>query len=356
VESAVLKLKQRIIKTQRGETRRWYIKGTCQYTGGPVRESTGTDSKEEAERQLASYLARARDESILGTCNGTALFAEAVTEYIGKHGEGRFVDPLLTRFGTTKLRDIKDNDLTKFGELQYPGAKASTLVRQLYGPMQAIWNCAVRAQMVGPRHFAKPKVPKLKAVSVTEAWLLKLLKVGMTTLQQRTTVLFMSFSGCRASEVVNILVRHYDPEAGRVLVANTKNDEPREILLPPFVNEAMKLLELSDDPEAKLFNYASRFSLTRIIKRGCKRAGLKYFSPHKVGRHTFAARFLADGNSLLALQEAGGWKGLGVIERCYKHLERSQVQRAVASVTTSLDRIDFSEQGENATVLKLSHE
>ena len=113
----------------------------------------------------------------------------------------------------------------------------------------------------------------------------------------------------------------------------------------------MKLLDLSD-PEAKLFGYASRFSLTRIIKRGCKRAGIAYFSPHKVGRHTFAARFLADGNSLKALQEAGGWRGLGAVVR-YSHLERSKVQAAVASVTTPLDRIDFSERGENVAVLKL---
>jgi integrase len=349
----VLKLKLRTIPTQHGETKRWYIKGTCPYTRRPIRESTGTDRKEEAEHQLAAYLARARDESILGTCNGTALFAEAVAEYIGKHGEARFVSPLLERFGTTRLRDIEDKDVTQFGDRQYPGAKASTLVRQLYGPMQAIWNAAERAKMCGPRKFAKPKVKTPKAVAVTEAWLLKLLKVGLTTLRQRTTVLFMSFSGCRASEVVNILVRHYDPASGRVLVADTKNDEPREILLPPFVNEAMKLLELSDDPEAKLFGYASRFSLTRIIKRGCIRAKIQYFSPHKVGRHTFAARFLADGNSLKALQEAGGWRGIGAVVR-YSHLERSQVQRAVSSVTTSLAGVDFSEQDANITVLKLS--
>jgi integrase len=348
----MLKLKLRTIKTQSGDTRRWYIKGTCPYTRRPIRESTGTDRKEEAEHQLAAYLARARDESILGTCNGTALFAEAVAEYIGKHGEARFVSPLLEKFGTTRLRDIEDKDVTQFGDRQYPGAKASTLVRQLYGPMQAIWNAAERAKMCGPRKFAKPKVKKTSAVSVTDAWLLKLLKNGLTSLTQRTTVLFMSFSGARASEVVNVLVRHYDPDIGRVLVADTKNDEPREILLPPFVNEAMRLLDLSD-PEAKLFGYASRFSLTRIIKRGCKRAGLQYFSPHKVGRHTFAARFLADGHSIKALQEAGGWHSLGAVGR-YAHLERSRVRAAVAAVSTPLAGIEFGEQGANATVLKLS--
>lgn len=347
----MLKLKQRTIKTQRGETKRWYIKGTCPFTGRSIRESTGTDRKEEAEQQLAAYLARAREESILGTTNGTALFAEAVAEYIGKHGEARFLSPLLERFGTTRLRDIEDKDVTKFGERQYPGAKASTLVRQLYGPLQAVWNAAVRAKMVGPRQFAKPKVKKTKAVSVTDAWLLRLMKDGLTTLRQRTTVLFMSFSGARASEVVRVLTRHYDPIAGRVLIADTKTDEPREVQLPPFVNEAMKLLDLSK-PDAPLFGYASRFSLTRIIKRGCKRAGITYFSPHKVGRHTFAARFLADGHSIKALQEAGGWSSLGAV-MIYAHLERSKVQAAVAAVSTPLTGMRFGEQEANDAVPKV---
>lgn len=135
-----------------------------------------------------------------------------------------------------------------------------------------------------------------------------------------------------------MLVKHYDHLAGRVLIADSKNDDPREVLLPPFINEAMRLLDLSKQ-EAKLFGYASRFSLTRIIKRGCKRAGIAYHSPHKVGRHTFAARFLADGNSLKALQEAGGWKTIGVVAKTYAHLERAQVQAAVASVSTPLSTV-----------------
>lgn len=364
----MLKLKERFIKTKSGVTKRWYIKGTCPYTGSPVRESTGTDRRDEADFQLATYLARAREEAVLGDCNGTALFAEAVAEYIGKKGEARFVDPLLEHFGKMKLRDIKDTDITKYGDRRFPRAKASTLVRQLYGPMQAVWNAGVRAKMVGPRTFSKPKVAKTKVTAVTEAWLLKLLRNGLTTLRQRTTVLFMSFSGARASEVVSVLVGHYDPVEGKVLIADTKNDEPREVYLPAFVNEAMKLVlgerhaearrlakdaMAEADPEWTLFGYASRFSLTRIIKRGCARAKIKYHSPHQVGRHTFAARFLADGNSLKALLEAGGWHAIGAVVK-YAHLERSQVRRAVANVATTLSTV--LAQPTDAELLKLENQ
>lgn len=154
----MLKLKARNIRTQQGDTRRWYITGTCPYTKRRVRESTGTDSRDEAQNVLAAYLTRARDEATQGPANGTALFAEAVVEYLGKKGEARFLDPLLVEFGKLRLRDITDQALTLAGDKIYPGAKASTLVRQLYGPMQAVWNAAVAAKMAPPRVFAKPKV------------------------------------------------------------------------------------------------------------------------------------------------------------------------------------------------------
>ena len=104
----MLKLKARNIRTQHGETRRWYITGTCPYTKRRVRESTGTDSRDEAQNVLAAYLTRARDEATQGPANGTALFAEAVVEYLGKKGEARFLDPLLVEFGKLRLRDITD--------------------------------------------------------------------------------------------------------------------------------------------------------------------------------------------------------------------------------------------------------
>lgn len=351
----MLRVKARTFKTKTGVGKTYYIRGTCPYTRKLVNESTRTDSRSEAEYVLAQHLTRAREEAALGTGNGTAYFAEAVEEYIGKGGEARFISPLLEAFGTKRLRDIADQDLTRLGKKVYPTAKASTLVRQLYGPMQSVWNAAVAAQMAPMRLFAKPKVKTAKAIAVDDDWLLNLLRGGLTNLRQKTAVLFMSFSGARATEVVEVLVKHYDPDTALVEIADTKNDEPRQVMLPPFVNQAMRLLDRKD-PDAKLFGYASRFSLTQILKRGCARAGIPYYSPHKVGRHAFAKRFLADGNSLKALQEAGGWKTIGVVAKTYGHLERAQVQQQVANVTNKLvqrlSNEDFEEKTQPLTPLK----
>lgn len=60
-------------------------------------------------------------------------------------------------------------------------------------------------------------------------------------------------------------------------------------------------------------------------------------------RHTFAARYLRDGNSLAALKRAGGWNSLGAVA-VYAHLEQDAVDESVRSVTTPLSGVAHSAQ------------
>jgi len=311
----------------------WQIVGTCPYTRSRVRQSTGVDREEQAKQILAAYLSRKHTEAVHGP-QSTTLVADAVLEYVDKGGDARFLGAILDHLGKRRMADVADTDLSDVARKVYPGAQASTLVRQLYGPFQAIWNAAERARMVPPRKIAKPKVKTKPAKYATDEWLRTVLK-SLTTLDQRCALLFMTFSGARTSEVVAVKARHHDRVAGTVLLEDTKNGTARLVPLPPFVNEALCLIDRK--PDEPLFGYTQRFALNNMLKRACKRAGVDYLSPHKAGRHAFAARLLRDGNSLKALQEAGGWKSASVVSNTYAHLERAQVERAVRQVSTVID-------------------
>lgn len=319
---------------KRPESPFWQIIGTCPYTRERVRKSTFCDREDQAKGVLAAYLARAHNEAVHGPQSQT-LVAEAVLEHVAKSGEARFLGPILDHLGKRRLIEVTDADLSEVARKVYPNAQASTLVRQLYGPFQALWNSAERAKMVPPRTFSKPKVKRKPARYADDKWLIAVLK-ALTTLEQRSAILFMSFSGARASEVVAVKCKNYDPDGATVLLENTKNGDARLVPLPPFVNDALALLERKN-PEAPLFGYTQRFALNNMLKRACARAGVEYLSPHKAGRHAFAARLLKDGNSLKALQEAGGWKSSAVVANTYAHLERAQVDRAVRGVSTIAD-------------------
>jgi Phage integrase family len=65
------------------------------------------------------------------------------------------------------------------------------------------------------------------------------------------------------------------------------------------------------------------------LKRACKRAGLPHTSPHRIGRHSFAARILGAGHSLKVLQEAGGWDSYSGHENEESSLSGRQPSQAV---------------------------
>ena len=334
----MLKLIKRPFKLKDGSSSWSYqIAGTDPRTGQPVRVGTRTRDKKVAEDRLTLELDKRRDLALNGQ-RPQHTFAAAVVEYGAKGGEARYLEPLVRHFGKRKLGEIKDTDLSEFAAIQFPGAKASTLVRQVYGPMQWVWNAAVRAQMCQPREFAKPEIKREPVkYARSDEWLFAVLR-ACTELRQRCALLFMSFSGSRASEVVNIRVCDYSAGKAEIII-RTKGGKERVVPLSPLVNEALQcLLALEPDrhPEAKLMGYASRYSLNRILKRACKRAGVEHLSPHKAGRHTFAARLLRDGASLKELQEAGGWDDIGVVARSYAHLERSAVDARVRGVATTI--------------------
>lgn len=340
----MLKLKKR------PESDNWQIEGLCPYTGRFVRRSTKTSVRSTADDILVTYLSAAREEALHGGASGHQVFAAAVIEYVSKSNNNRFIGPMLAYFGKTALRDIKDTDISDFCRDTYPNCRASTLVRQVYGPMQAIWNQAVASQMAQPRTFSKPRVEKRNPDIPTEDDLLVVLRAMASTghersIFQRAAVLFMSFSGARATEVVNVLVKHHDAANGRALLADTKTGVPRWTQLPPFVNAVLAQLP-HDQPDAPLFGYASRWSLNRILTRAVRRANrmlvedgklplVKNYSPHKLGRHLFAKRFLEDGNSLKALMDAGGWTSVKAVA-VYAHIEKKLIDNAVAGVTTML--------------------
>lgn len=316
----------------------WQIKGTCPYTGELIRVGTRTRDRKVAEDRLRILLEERRELALKGD-RIAHNFAAGVLEYLAKGGEQRYVAPLLDHFGKWLLKDIKDADLSAYCSAVYPDAKPSTLIRHVYGPMQWILNAASRAELCEPRTFQKPKTSRTPAkYARTDDWLQRVLADGCTNHVQRCALLFMSFSGARASEVVNVLVRDYHADTGFIALGRTKNGKERLVPLPPFVNEALRqLAPPGRDESERLFGYASRYSLNRILKRACDRAGVEYLSPHRAGRHTFAARLLRSGASLKELQQAGGWDDLGVVARSYAHLERNMVDARVRNVQTTVN-------------------
>ena len=319
--------------TQRGKV--YYITGTLR--GGRYRESTGTDSRPHAETILAKRQNEILDRDVFGE-KRTALFAEAVLLYVEGGGEARFLNLLLNRWGGRRIEEITATEVAQAAKDIYPGRSAATLDRQLYTPLNAVLRKAAKAGLAEFKVLDRPKVKRKPVTIPDECWLWSFLPHANASLQ--AIVLFMSFTAARVAEACRLQWSDVDLTRKKALLGITKNGKPREVALAPVVIDALLKLERRNAP---VFGYAARWSVNQAIERACRRGGLIYYSSHKIGRHSFAARLLRAGHSTRLVQVAGGWSSIGIVAEHYGHLEQTEVDRAVASVGTQLP------QGSDAT-------
>lgn len=279
--------------------------------GVSVFESTGTPDRGLAEQYRLKREREIYEEAALGKVQ-PATFADAVAVYVNKGKPKRFLTVLLDHFKETPLADIGQVEIDAAARALYPKAKASTLNRQLFGPMVAIMRSAVRAKLPGAyvpiwerRDEDRPQIHPADDAHIDA--LLPHLPLGLAAL-----VTLMTYTGLRTGEALR--VSQSDIQDGYALVSKTKNGEPRMVPLP----------ERWEYP-GNGWGYDTTQGVGKALRRAHKVAGLPYRDGHELGRHAFAARFLKAGGGIKQLKEAGGWKKLAVVDQTYGHLEMTDV-------------------------------
>lgn len=141
-------------------------------------------------------------------------------------------------------------------------------------------------------------------------------------------VQFMTETAVRVGEAIRLLPDDFTKTRGWPHVGKTKSGEPRLVPLSADTYAAIIAI-MPAEPFERVFGYRSRWSVNNALKRAAKRAKLKYLSPHKIGRHAFAARMLSQGYNLKTVKKAGGWASLSVVNDNYGHLEQSHAHEAM---------------------------
>jgi integrase len=287
----------------------YYVRGTV--AGIELFESTGTTDKGQAEAYRHKRETEVYREAALGKIPD-ATFADAVTAYLAHGKSDKYLTQLLDHFTETPLPKIGQAEIDAAANAIYPTAKASTLNRQVYGPCIAILRHAVRAKLQGAtvplvkmRKVQKPIISPADDDHIAK--LLPHCSEGLKAL-----IILMTYTGLRTGEALR--VKQEDVKDGYIQVRKTKTGQPRMVPVPSG-------FELHPDG----FGFTTTQGVGRALRRASKAAGLYYRDGHELGRHAFAARWLRNGGSLKALQEAGGWEKLGTVADIYAHLEQSTV-------------------------------
>lgn len=295
----------------------WCIRGTV--AGQLIFESTGTADKDLAERYRRKREAEIYEFAALGE-RPPCTFADAVTVYANKGGETKYLTKMLDWFKETPLREIGQAEIDAAAAALFPNAKASTVNRSLISPFITVARAAIKAELPGAvlRPIERRKQIKPVITPATDKHIEKLLphcSEGLAAL-----IVLMTYTGLRTGEALR--VRAEDVKDGFVTVGRTKNGDPRNVPVPSRFSYPQNG-----------FGFGTTQGVGKALRAAHARAGLHYKDGHELGRHAFAARWLAAGLSIKGLKEAGGWKKLAVVDQSYGHLEISDVHEKMRQLS-----------------------
>ena len=335
----------RIIK--REDSPYWQITGSL--NGVRVRQSTGTDSRAEAEKYRLNIEAK-----ILG---GKPLarksVAHAIVAYIENGGDNRFLKKVTLTLGHEFLEDLNQEVIDRAARQAYPGYKRgpagpvtphkkSTIRRQFYVPLAAVLHYASDAGWMPYMRLKMPAGDRPPPVWAELDWFESLWPHCAPHLKALTT--FLPFTGCRISECLRLTWEDVNLGEGWAFIRDTKNKEHRTVYLPEVV--ALALKEIQADT-GRVFKYKDKDQVKNRLKTACKKAGIPYLSSHKIGSHTYATLMRRyAGTDARGLVATGRWKDVKSTYH-YMHASVSDESRKVDILTQRLtqktDKITISE-------------
>jgi integrase len=331
---------------RRPKSPNWIIRGTVR--GIRVEESSGTDDKKIAEEIRAKREAEILAESVYGR-RATATFAQAALSYLEQGGSKRYLNEIITHFGTTPLARIDQDAIDRGARKLYPDTSNSTRVRQFYGPVSAVMTHAAKRGWCSKLIVERPTLPpgRIRWIPLIEANSL----IEACGAHLRPLVIFLIYTGARAGEALWLDWRNVDLARGHVVFPKTKNGDASGVPLHPRVVAALANLVHREDevfrrpdgspyerPEVDDDENRSAGSRIKTAFRGaCKRAGIEDFHPHDC-RHTFATWHYAQNRDLTALMRLGGWRDIKSVVR-YMHVN-------VDELRDTIDRLPGGNLGE----------
>lgn len=344
----------------------------------PVREADGSITRRRAEHSIGGDTAAARQAETdrlnkLYEERATAItrpltFAKAYTNYVDLgfpvpiYGE-----KILKHIGLRQCQEIDDTLMVELAKLVFKqDARPSYINRHLYTPVLSILRKALKEK--APL-LTRPKGYKDKdeTISIPDAAWFRSLFPHLSR-DTQALLLFLTLHGRRLGDALGRKPSDFNSTDGTMIVGKTKNGDPLLVDLHPEVVSA--ILKMDEWQKRKwLFKDGptSGSNVRKDIIVGCLKASgldpdlanrqakatkiletaaVPYFTPHEIGRHSFATRMLRAGYSLQYVKDAGGWKSIEVLSRLYGHLERKDWVVGVHKVgDTLIDVIDGGKVG-----------
>jgi len=302
----------------------WRIRGT--YLGCYIDRSSGSREKAFAEK-LRKKLERDIESGALTRSEGTG-FAAAAAAYMKAGGDNRFLHPLILHFGSTALDRIDQVAIDNAAAEIYPDASAATRNRQVYTPIVAVLNRAgIERRIKRPLGWKSPKgvswLQPAQAFAVFAA-------ADAIDAEFGLFLRVLCYTGMRLSEALSVTLAQVDLEGETIYRPKTKNDDPRNVYLPPELVVALENHPRGLNRQGRLFRFHVCGRLRIWLSTAMEKAGVS-FPPRQRGfhlfRHTWATWMRRYGGlDTSGLLETGAWRDRSSAAR-YEHLDKTEEAR-----------------------------
>jgi len=302
----------------------WRIRGT--YLGCYIDRSSGSREKAFAEK-LRKKLERDIESGALTRSEGTG-FAAAAAAYMKAGGDNRFLHPLILHFGSTALDRIDQVAIDNAAAEIYPDASAATRNRQVYTPIVAVLNRAgIERRIKRPLGWKSPKgvswLQPAQAFAVFAA-------ADAIDAEFGLFLRVLCYTGMRLSEALSVTLAQVDLEGETIYRPKTKNDDPRNVYLPPELVVALANHPRGLNRQGRLFRFHVCGRLRIWLSTAMEKAGVS-FPPRQRGfhlfRHTWATWMRRYGGlDTSGLLETGAWRDRSSAAR-YEHLDKTEEAR-----------------------------
>lgn len=235
--------------------------------------------------------------------------------------------------GISSLQSITAHHIRLF-QIHLQGYSAK-FQHNVSGALRTFFNFCVAEQLLQQSPFANVRMPKLPhriLPSFSRADMDTLINHCKTE-RDHAIVLFLLDSGVRASELINLQLRHYDLHTGAVTVMAGKGEKDRTTHVGAKTRKQLARYFLRERSEMKPNDYVfvsdttgeqlTVWGLMQIMTRLRKRTGIEHCTAHTF-RRTFALECLRNGMNIHVLARLMGHNDIQVL-RQYLDLAESDL-------------------------------
>lgn len=344
-------------------------------------------TKKDAERELTRIL-RDIDGGLISSEGSRVTVAEYMTQWIA-HMEHRLRPTTFDRYagvtrrniipglGNVQLAKLRpthiqafEAKLLKSGRERGPGGLSARTVLHIHRVFSEALGQAVRWQIIAanPALAVQPPRPARPQLNIPDPETVERLVRAAEGTSIYIPVLFAAATGMRRGEILGLRWSAVDLGAGVVRVvltyqrssrgtefAEPKTDRARRtIVLPPFVNEALRRHQLAQR-QARLVGGSAWQDHDLVVELGdgrpmdpsefsrkfrdlAKKAGAAGVRLHDL-RHAYATMLLSSGVHPKIASEALGHSTVGITLDTYSHVLPNMQEKAAAAIQEALGRL-----------------